>query len=152
MILDDLQTVGCLSPEPISESALIYCNQIEKIGKFTPELLISHFYTRYFADLFGGSMLGKPTQLAMNLIKTPRYYEFPDEVNINKKQFIESLYQDINEYGTSLDSNTLDAIVNETVLAFKLNEAIYEDFPKPLVFGAFKGVVNVVKGSLKNYK
>jgi heme oxygenase len=28
-------------------------------------LLVAHFYTRYMADLFGGSMLGWPTKRAL---------------------------------------------------------------------------------------
>jgi heme oxygenase len=39
----------------------------------TPALL-AHFYARYLADLFGGSMLGWPTRRALGFATTPQFY------------------------------------------------------------------------------
>ena len=39
-----------------------------------PPLLIAHFYVRYFADLFGASMLGWPTKRALGLPRVPEFY------------------------------------------------------------------------------
>ena len=41
-------------------------------GAKSPPLLVAHFYTRYLADLFGGSMVGiqnlPPPPLSLNLL------------------------------------------------------------------------------------
>jgi len=42
-----------------------------------PPLLLAHVYVRYFADLFGGSMLGRPTADALHLPALPRFYVHP---------------------------------------------------------------------------
>jgi heme oxygenase len=36
--------------------------------------LLAHFYARYLADLFGGSMLGWPTRRALGFATTPQFY------------------------------------------------------------------------------
>jgi heme oxygenase len=38
--------------------------------------LIGHLYCRYFADLFGGQILGRPYQLALQLPSVPRHLQF----------------------------------------------------------------------------
>ena len=41
-------------PSPATKK---YCEHIKKVGKETPFLLVSHQYTRYLGDLFGGQMM-----------------------------------------------------------------------------------------------
>lgn len=105
--------------------------------------------------MFGGSFLAKPSKFVLNLNELPRHYEFSnivnnkDNSNKSKADFIEALYESINDFGNNNDSVTNNAIVEETILAFQLNESIYKDFPRPLLLYAFVGALNVSMGALK---
>ena len=91
-------------------------------------------------------MLGKPVQYALGLKEIPSYYRFPDSIEVNRGAFIESLYEAINEIGLELSDDAQEEIVQETILAFKLNAAVYSEFPRPLVAYATLGAVNIAVG------
>jgi len=72
-LLHDLETVEMEErdlPPPTAATAAY----ISSINSASEQGLIGHFYCRYFADLFGGSLLGKPTKLALSL---PRSVKCP---------------------------------------------------------------------------
>lgn len=65
-------------PSPATQA---YLRAIERAGQRDLEesgaTMLGHLYCRYFADLFGGQMLGGPTNAALGLPpQTPRHYRF----------------------------------------------------------------------------
>lgn len=127
-------------------------SQLEATGG-TP-LLIGHFYTRYMADLFGGSMLGWPTRLALQLPETPRFYVHPQEVANGRRETVEGIYEALNEAGAQLTPAQTKAVVDEAALAFGLNAALYKEgvggAGVGMLAGAAVGGVRVAVGHLKD--
>jgi len=105
--------------------------------------LLGHVYCRYFADLFGGSMLQSPTRWALDLpADTPRHYAF--ELPIERKGFIENIYTSLNVVGESLPTEQFADVVAESTLVFKLNADVYSE--EPMMVDALVGSFNVAKG------
>ncbi len=90
-------------------------------------LLLGHFYTRYLADLFGGSMLGHPSKLALGLSEVPHFYVHPPAVGANRREVVESVYESLNDAGRDLSSAQQQAVVAEAAHAFELNAALYKE-------------------------
>ena len=112
------------------------------------DLLLGHAYVRYLADLFGGSMLGNPTRLALALEKQPTFYEFPPAISVNKMAYIENFYSELNVAGVSIDETRRMQIVEEAKNAFGHNAEIYKERPY-LILGAIRGGGNIAAGYLK---
>lgn len=112
------------------------------------DLLLGHAYVRYLADLFGGSMLGKPTRLALALNKQPTFYEFPPAIALDRMAYIESFYSALNVAGSSMDEKRKMQIVEEAKMAFHHNSEIYKERPY-FVLGAIRGGGNILTGYLK---
>lgn len=109
------------------------------------DLLLGHAYVRYLADLFGGSMLGNPTRLALALKKQPTFFEFPPAIAIDRMAYIESFYAALNVAGTDMDETRKMQIVEEARLAFGHNSEIYKERPY-LILGAIRGGGNIFTG------
>lgn len=94
---EDLKVLGVDEPGslPAANSTLAYVDAINAADENT---LIAHFYVRYLADLFGGSLLGKPTSLSLD-IPEPTFYRFSEAVENGRGEYIESIYSTINECG-----------------------------------------------------
>jgi heme oxygenase len=90
-------------------------------------LLLGHAYTRYLADLFGGSMLGWPTKLALSLPHVPSFYLHPPSVVDGRRAFIERFYEALNDAGRTLSDAQMQRVVDEATLAFKLNAELYRE-------------------------
>jgi heme oxygenase (biliverdin-producing, ferredoxin) len=112
------------------------------------DLLLGHAYVRYLADLFGGSMLGKPTRLALALEKQPVFYDFPPAIAANRMAYIESFYEALNVAGKGMDETRKMQIVDEAKLAFRHNAEIYKERPY-LILGAIRGGGNILTGYLR---
>ena len=140
-------TLSALSP-----ATQEYVDSIHNAAKEDSALLLGHFYCRYFADLFGGSMLGYPTKVAVGLPEEyPAFYNFPEAVSAHRQEYIEGLYEALNEEGEKLCQDTQAAVVGETKKAFALNANLYtEVHPKLPGFytGAVQGVARVAAGSV----
>lgn len=105
--------------------------------------LLGHLYCRYFADLFGGSMLGYPTNLALALPKdTPRHYVF--DLPVGRRKYIENVYISLNEAGGQLTPEAFEDIVEEALLAFQYNKDVYGE--EPFLLAGAHGAVNVCTG------
>jgi len=120
-------------------------------------LLLGHAYTRYLADLMGGSVLGTPTRLALGLKDgSPQQYGFDLNFNgqvLERKAYVEQVYHNLNSSGDILaknkgrDSNViLEEIVNEARSAFKLNIQVYSE--EPIYLDAVVGLKNILSGYL----
>lgn len=93
--------------------------------------MLGHLYCRYFADLFGGQMLGSPYRCALALSPgTPRHYVFdlPSSQG-GRRALVEAIYQSLNEAGDKLSPDRRQAVVDEALLAFKLNVEVYSEEP-----------------------
>ncbi len=144
-LLEDLKEVNVLDPKNTtpSPSTEAYIQSIERASSDT---LVAHLYCRYFADLFGGSMLGYPTQLALG-VPSPKFYSFGTAVSGNNRAaFIEGIYEKINAAGDEMDEDTRAAVVEEAVLAFKHNANVIKEKGLGLVPCVVGGVFNVSKG------
>ena len=84
---------------------------------------------RYFADLFGGSMLGRPTRAALMMPHTPAFYVHDTTVTQDRRAFIEQLYASLNEAGQAarLDEAATARLVTEAEAAFALNAELYRE-------------------------
>ncbi|KAK3276821.1 hypothetical protein CYMTET_15133 [Cymbomonas tetramitiformis] len=112
-----------------SPATLRYVQRIHEVAKQEPALLLGHFYCRYFADLFGGSMLGYPTKIALALNGIPAFYQFDPSVETNRQQYIERVYALLNEEGDTLNEGLRNAIVAEAITAFRHNQDIFLEQP-----------------------
>ena len=111
--------------------------------------LLGQFYVRYFADLFGGQMLGLPTQVAVGLAPgTPRHYDFDIK---DRRAFIGQVYASLNDAGALL-ANTdraapaqQEAVVEEAMKAWRGNVRVYSEETGMWVDAA-RGAANVAVG------
>jgi len=142
----DLCHVGIDAKETVPSSATAaYANAIKHAAaRDRGDLLISHFYTRYLADLFGGSMLASPTSAALGL-QPPQFYKFPEAVETQRASYIEHVYASINKEGEKMDDIAHEGLVEEARCAFTHNAAVYMEQPK-LFWGAFRGAFNIGRG------
>jgi heme oxygenase len=147
--LQDVTTsdeLAIMLQQPPTPSTQNYVTAIREAGESDREnqgaSLIGHLYCRYFADLFGGSVLASPYNMALGLdSNTPRHYNF----NItNRREFIETVYRDINTAGEILPEPQIKRVVDEARAAFQHNSHVYTE--EPIEVDAMKGGINVVVG------
>lgn len=138
---------GMPSPSPATAR---YVSAIRTAGaedrKTSGARMLGHLYCRYFADLFGGQMLATPYRVALALSPgTPRHYvfDFPDSQG-GRRAFIEGIYQSFNEVGGKLSPHQRHAVIDEALLAFKLNVDVYSE--EPIWLDGARGAVNVGLG------
>lgn len=121
----------------------------------TPSL-VAHFYTRYLADLFGGSMLGWPTKRALGLSTVPKFYThdvFSDVDNglvgatsATRSKYVEAVYESINHLGADLTKDAKLEIVNEARDAFDANAKVFVEGSGGSFVAASWGGVRVMGG------
>lgn len=137
----------------VSRSTLKYLQRIRYAGEMDREngsgLLLGHLYCRYFADLFGGQMLGKPYELALQLPGVPKHLQF-DFKNLDRRYYLESLYEDLNKSGKDLTSEQLQCVSKESILAFHHNASVYSEDTRMLSH-AVQGGVNLGLGWVASF-
>jgi heme oxygenase len=129
---DILSLGGSMQPAYSSEGTRAYESRLlyaatEEAQPSAPPLLLGHLYTRYLADLFGGSMLGAPARFALGLPNTPHFYQHSDAVSCDRRAYIERLYEALNVAGSGLNDASIKAVVDEATLAFRLNGSVYRE-------------------------
>ena len=131
---------GIIAPSSATKK---YVARIEEIGKFQPELLIAHQYTRYLGDLFGGQMMGGMASKSLGLEpgQGTSFYQFDDI--LDTKAFIDEWYTNLNKL--DLTDKQKEAIVDEANLVFALNIEILEE----LEGSPFKAMMMLAINSLK---
>ena len=125
----DVLALGARPQEPPSPATERYVRRLATAAASPLPLLLSHFYVRYFADLFGGSMLGRPTRAALMMPHTPAFYVHDTTVTQDRRAFIEQLYASLNEAGQAarLDEAATARLVTEAEAAFALNAELYRE-------------------------
>ncbi|QDZ22898.1 heme oxygenase [Chloropicon primus] len=146
--LEDVQGMGVdVGFEHLSKGTRGYVDAIRRCGREHEGAgLLGHLYTRYLADLFGGQLLGRPTQLALGLPASPRHYVF-DLGELSRREYIETIYLGLNRAGDDLSCGAREAAVKAAHEAFGHNKVVYRESP-PLVLNAARGAMNVVTGAL----
>ena len=153
-----------------SPATIDYMNAIREAGRNDREKgtgrLLGHAYTRYLADLMGGSVLGTPTRVALRLdegMPTQYSFIFPaasvsvdhnSDVAMSRKEYVECIYSDLNEAGKILEEKKgdrgadngvlLEEVVSEAREAFRHNVNVYAE--EPIVFDSIVGLKNIVTG------
>eukprot|EP00546_Thalassionema_frauenfeldii_P000636 CAMPEP_0178935510 /NCGR_PEP_ID=MMETSP0786-20121207/24595_1 /TAXON_ID=186022 /ORGANISM="Thalassionema frauenfeldii, Strain CCMP 1798" /LENGTH=333 /DNA_ID=CAMNT_0020613685 /DNA_START=67 /DNA_END=1069 /DNA_ORIENTATION=+ len=166
-----------------SPATIDYINAIREAGEEDRRQgtgrLLGHAYTRYLADLMGGSVLGTPTRMALRLdedMPTQYSFNFPasssvfaestnsnndggDQNNNNhgipmsRKEYVESIYNDLNEAGKLLEKigdhnadngSLLEDVVSEAREAFRHNVNVYAE--EPIIFDSVVGLKNIATG------
>jgi len=114
-----------------SASAKAYVDRIHLVAKETPELLISHHYTRYIGDLSGGQMLSTIAQKAMNLSdnKGLHFYQF-DQIT-DQKDFKDKYKNNLDSL--PIDQSMADLIVDESNKAYQYNMKIFKELEGNLI-------------------
>jgi len=151
LLTQDLKEIGAeVDNITVSKATKVYTDALEDAGADkSGGRLLGHVYCRYFADLMGGQMLAKPTQLALGLPQgtiTQYSFNFPSE----RKEYVENLYSDFNVAGQVMSEEEFKAVVQEAVLCFELNAAMYSE--EPMIFDAVRGGLNFILGYLKGNK
>lgn len=161
LLQDDVNELSNLvgsSTTSLTPATLSYVTRLREVGQIEREtgtpLLLGHFYTRYLADLFGGSMIGYPTKLALSLESIPKFYTHSSTISMNRRDYVESIYENLNDAGKDLSSTQLEAIVKEAETAFKLNAEVYKEGVGGAGVGLFAaagvGSFNVFLGFVKD--
>lgn len=139
-----------------SPATTAYVHSIREAGQHDREnkgaRLLGHLYCRYFADLFGGSVLATPYRVALGLpTDTPRHYEFDfssvdvDGSGGSRRELVEGVYSSINEAATHMTTDQEDQVAAESMLAFQHNIDVYSEDGK-LYTDSVRGGLNVVTG------
>lgn len=114
----------------LSPAGEAYVKRIRDLSEKSPELLISHSYTRYMGDLSGGQILKGIAQTAMNLTDGgTAFYEFP-EIS-DEKAFKANYRAALDEM--PLDETTCDRIVEEANDAFGVNMKMFQELEGNLI-------------------
>lgn len=134
-----------------SEATLEYMKAIREAGnkdrKDGSGRLLGHAYTRYLADLMGGSVLATPTRLALRLEEgTPVQYSFSFPAENDRKGYVGMIYSDLNESGKLMDDDDskLEEVVEEARLAFRHNIAVYGE--EPMMLDSLRGLKGMASG------
>ena len=155
----DLHDVGMTPTRPVENSPTErYASLIRRAGEAdrrNPESsgrLLGHLYCRYFADLFGGQMLGAPTRLALSLPKdSARHYDFDfgrEESGLDRRSYIERVYGSLNDAGELMGEVGRRDAVEEAYSAFAANVDVYAE--EPLLRDGVIGAWNVTSGFLRS--
>jgi heme oxygenase len=153
-LLADLGDVGLAAAASDSAATAAYLQRIQAAGEADradaagSARLLGHVYCRYFADLFGGQMLGFPTAAALDLpAGTPRHYDFgfgQGSGCLGRRGTIEAVYASLNDAGEQLGDAGRAACVEEALGAFAANVNVYAE--EPMWADAARGALNVAVG------
>jgi|TARA_B100000524_G_C23635923_1_gene364948 heme oxygenase len=102
-----------------SEATLAYVSRIEEVAREKPYLLVSHMFTRYLGDLFGGRMMAPMVRTSLSLPPEATHFYVFEEVP-NPKAFIDTWYTQLNTL--ELSEAEQQEMVDEANRAFRWRE------------------------------
>ena len=131
-------------PSSVTQS---YVDRIHSIGKYQPELLVSHAYTRYMGDLSGGQILKNIAKNAMQLSgdQGTEFYLFRD---IDDEKEFKIQYRNALNLIPVTDSQ-IDLVISEANVAFNLNMKMFQELNSNIVKIMLMLLSNTIN-SLKN--
>jgi hypothetical protein len=92
---------------------------------------------------------GKPTALALGLEETPQFYVMKESIRADRKRFIESFYEALNDAGQSMCASRKTQLVQEARAAYRHNAMIVTE--RPYFYpGAAKGFAMLASGLLRD--
>lgn len=113
-----------LQAVPAEPASLGLSRRISEVAHTAPHLLASYFYVRYFGDLTGGQMLSDVVGPALGLTAGQGLsfycFECPGSTD-DAKTLFRALVN-----GLPLTDAEAQAVLDETVLAFRLHHEIFE--------------------------
>lgn len=129
-IASDLAHLGAADWEsrPVIDAALAYAAHLRAIpGEDVPRYL-AHHYTRYLGDLSGGQAIGA--------LMARHYGATPQQLSFYRFEQIAAAPRFKTEYRAALDALELtpaqeQAFVDEALVAFRLNAAIFDQLGAP---------------------
>lgn len=105
---------------PYTPAMKRYVQQLQKVGRTEPELLVAHAYTRYLGDLSGGQVLKKIAQKALDLPSSGEglaFFTFPNIASATKfKQLYRSRMNTL-----EMTPEVRQRVIEEAKTAFLLN-------------------------------
>ena len=105
---------------PYTQATKRYVRRLQQVGRFEPELLVAHAYTRYMGDLSGGQVLKKIAQKALDLPSSGEglaFFTFPNVANATKfKQLYRSRMNTL-----EMTPEVKQRVLEEAKTAFLLN-------------------------------
>lgn len=125
---------SAITPVP---AAVVYANRLRKHCRTSPAHFVAHHYVRYLGDLSGGLMVGRSVAATYGLDGAGvRFYAFDD---IADPKAYKTAYRERLD-GLSLPDSSLDTLVDEAQLAFRLNAAVFQElgdaYPSPSLSSA----------------
>lgn len=105
---------------PYTQATKRYVRRLQQVGRFEPELLVAHAYTRYMGDLSGGQVLKKVAQRALKLPSTGEGTQFYLFENVDNAQQFKQFYR-ARMNALDLNLETKEKIVEEANKAFEYN-------------------------------
>lgn len=111
---------------PYTQATKRYVRRLQQVGRFEPELLVAHAYTRYMGDLSGGQVLKKIAQKALDLPSSGEglaFFTFPNVANATKfKQLYRSRMNTL-----EMTPEVKQRVLEEAKTAFLLNIQLFEE-------------------------
>lgn len=111
---------------PYTPAMKRYVQQLQKVGRTEPELLVAHAYTRYLGDLSGGQVLKKIAQKALDLPSSGEglaFFTFPNIASATKfKQLYRSRMNTL-----EMTPEVRQRVIEEAKTAFLLNIQLFEE-------------------------
>ncbi|WP_158522443.1 heme oxygenase (biliverdin-producing) [Tessaracoccus aquimaris] len=110
---------------PLLPAAIAYAERIRDVAD-QPARLLAHHYTRYLGDLSGGQALGSIFGRALGIESGQPGISFYQFEGIEKVKPCKDRYRELLD-GAPLSDEESDAAVEEAVVAFRCNQALFEE-------------------------
>lgn len=110
---------------PLLPAATAYAERIRDVAD-QPARLLAHHYTRYLGDLSGGQALGSIFGRALGLEAGQPGISFYQFQGIEKVKPYKDRYRELLD-GAPLSDEESDAAVEEAIVAFRCNQALFEE-------------------------
>lgn len=109
-----------------SEATRAYVQRIREVAQKSPELLLSHAYTRYLGDLSGGQTLARAAQRGMKLPEDGSGVHFFKFKRIPDTEKFKNMYRALLD-SLTVSKETATRLVMEANAAFAFNIRLFEE-------------------------